>query len=258
MREMQTIAIFNQKGGVAKTTTTLALAEVLSSKGKSILLVDLDPQASLSFIVSHANDKDVYVEDIMKRYIEDDMSYVSEAINAGDLFDYVKSTLKLSKLALELTGVLSAEKILDSILGPIKTQYDYILIDTSPSLSLLSYNSLYAADECLIPAVADRLCLQSIDLSLETIHNFKRRVNHEVNVLGILFTCFDQRLKLTREIVGLVEETYLKFIKVFKTKIRKSVKAQEAIQYSCSVNTFAPDSNTAIDYEAFVEEMLNE
>jgi chromosome partitioning protein len=248
------IAITNQKGGVGKTTTAINLAAALASKGLKTLLIDLDPQAnsSMSFIDVHASDKsiygalaepDIHIEEVIQQV--EDMPSLSVA----------PSSISLAKIESKLLGEFDSYYRLKDELERIKGQHDYVVIDTPPTLGIITVNALVAATHVLIPIQSSYFALEGTDDLLETIDKIKLRANPELQILGALLTLYDKRTRLSRDIHAQVEQAFGE--KLFDTVISKSVRLEESPAYQESIFTFAPRSSGAFEYYKLSEEILS-
>lgn len=193
------IAIANQKGGVAKTTTAVNVAAALGALGQRVLLIDMDPQAGCSLLIgiqAHTLPRTIY------HALRDETVSIRSIIQKTDVgFDLVPSNIYLSEAELTLNSVWSREYVLKRKLEPLHNDYDYIIIDTPPTLGILTINSLTAAQHVLIPAAAQYMSLQGLDLLLGTIDQVRRNLNSELTVMGILPTMYDRRTTHSEDIV---------------------------------------------------------
>ncbi len=247
------IAIANQKGGVGKTTTAINLSAALAQKGLRTLLVDLDPQAnsSMSFVDIHGLERsmfealtepDVHVRDI-----------VQPAPKVPQL-DVAPATIALAKIEAKLIGEIDSHYRLKDELDAVHDTYDYIVIDTPPTLGIITVNALVAATHVLIPIQASYFALEGTDDLLETVDKIKARANPQLQVLGALITLFDKRTLLSKDIHEQIERVFGK--KVFKTVISKSVRLEESPAYRESIFTFSPRSSGAFEYYRLSEEVV--
>lgn len=259
MAEIITVA--NRKGGVGKTTTTLNLAYSLKELGKKVLVIDLDPQANLTrcFGIENANELTDTIGHLLMQELEEEESYsAKEYILSYDGIDFIPSSIYLSVIETQMKAETGSERILSSILEPMREQYDYILIDTSPSLNILTINAICATDTVLITADTQMFAMFGIDELLKTIKKIKKRVNLKLSVRGILLTMCDNRTNLSKLISEQVEETYGKKITVFQTKIPKTVKVGEAIYSGQSIKKYAKGSSVDIAYDNLAKEICYE
>jgi chromosome partitioning protein len=241
---------FNHKGGVGKTTTTLNLAAALKRQGKSILLVDIDPQANLTTSAGIAADVSPTVDAVFREQLQARACIVKTS--SGDV---IPSTLDLSKAERDITNVIDRERILKRQLEPLRDEYDYILIDCPPSLGNLSINGIVAADKAFIPVQTEMLALKGLPVVLEIIDELHRkRVNPSLEVGGIIATMYDERKVVCKTVMNQLRNVFGD--KVFSTLIRDNVALAEAPASGKSIFEYAPKSHGATDYEALCMEFL--
>ena len=259
MAEIITVA--NRKGGVGKTTTTLNLAYSLRELGKKVFVIDLDPQANLTrcFGIENANELTETIGHLLMAELEEEENYsVEEYILSYDGIDFIPSSIYLSVTETQMKSETGSERILSSILEPMREQYDYILIDTSPSLNILTINALCASDSVLITADTQLFAIVGISELLKTIQKIKKRVNPKLKVQGILLTMCENRTNLSKTLTEQVEEMFQGRIKVFQTKIPKTVKVGEAIYSGQSIKKYAKGSSVDIAYDNLAKEICYE
>jgi len=242
------ISIINQKGGTGKTTTAINLGRALALNNQKVLLVDIDPQGNLSYSLSIADDVNGLSEVMMGEVTLD------EAIVSKEGVDVLPSNLLLADIELTLHKVENRERILDEVLGKVKKEYDYILIDCPPSLSLLTVNALTTSDNVIIPILLDVLSLQGLRQIIGTMDKIKHAFNEDLQLLGVLAVNVDERKKLSKEIMELINNKFE--APMFVNYIRTNVKAAEAPSFGCSVIEYAPKSNSAKDYCNLAKEIL--
>jgi chromosome partitioning protein len=248
------VAITNQKGGVGKTTTAINLAAALAMKGLRTLLVDLDPQAnsSMSFVDVHSLERSIY-----DALVEPNVG-VSDVIVAADkptgLF-VAPASIALAKLEAKLLGEIDGHFRLKDALEKVKDGYDYIVIDTPPTLGLITVNALVASTHVMIPIQSSYFALEGTDDLLETIDKVKARANPQLQILGAVITLYDKRTLLARDIRSEIKKVFGN--KIFKTVISKSVRLEESPAYRESIFTFAPRSSGAFEYYKLSEEVLS-
>ncbi|MGB0932385.1 MAG: ParA family protein, partial [Chitinophagales bacterium] len=241
------ITFSNHKGGVGKTTSTVNVGVALSQMGQKVLLIDLDPQANLtqSFGITKA-DFNIY-EALIGRY---ELRWVS--INEN--LDVVPSTLDLSGAEIELSGEPGREFILRELIEPIRDQYDYILLDTPPSLGLLTVNALATTNAVYIPLQAEYLALQGLTKLTTVIRKIQRRLNRKLELGGVFLTQYDNRKILNREVAQTVADFFKD--KVFKTKIRNNISLAEAPSLGKDIFNYSKKSNGAKDYMSLSKEII--
>ena len=245
------IAVTNQKGGVGKTTTCAALCGGLSQMGYKVLAVDLDPQGNLSFSLGVEVEDNYTIYDVLK-----DNCDIDEAIIHGEHCDVVPSNILLSGLELEMTGV-GREYVLREQLNYIKKDYDYIILDTPPALSVLTINAYTASDELVIPMLCEILSLQGIAQLKQTIFAVKRYYNKSLCVRGILLNKYNGRYTLTKEVEELAQMIAKQLdTTIFNTKISACVSIAEAPAHGESIITYSPKSKGALEFKAFINELI--
>ena len=255
----QVITIANRKGGVGKTTTTLNLACSLRELGKKILVIDLDPQANLTRCFDVGNSENIKtVGHLLTAELEEESYSVEEYILSYDEMDIIPSSIFLSAVETQMRSETGSERILSEIINQIREHYDYILIDTSPSLNILTINALCASDSVLIVADTQLFAIVGIGELLKTIQKIKKRVNPKLKVQGILLTMCENRTNLSKTLTEQVEEMFQKKIKVFQTKIPKTVKVGEAIYSGQSIKKYAKGSSVDIAYDNLAKEICYE
>lgn len=240
------ISISNHKGGVGKTTSTINIGSGLAALGNRVLLIDLDPQANLSQSLGITHPGSTIYGALRGEY-------ALEPIEVFKDVDVVPSSLDLSGAEVELSAEAGREYILKELLEPLRASYDYILIDSPPSLGLLTINAFTASDEVLIPLQAEFLALQGLAKLLEVIEKIKKRLNKALEVGGVFITQYDSRKVLNRDVASTIEAHFKE--KLFKTRIRANVALAEAPSVGRDIYTYAPKSKGAEDYFSLSKEV---
>ena len=247
------IAITNQKGGVGKTTTSLNLSAALAFMGKSTLLVDMDPQGhSTISCVMDPQSITMSLYDVLIKNEEKIEKVILKSTIPG--LDVAISKISMAKLEPSLLGEIDGHYRLKDTLETVKKKYEFILIDTPPTLGLITLNSLVAADRILIPIQASYLSLEGTDDLLETIEKVKKVTNPSLEIIGVAITMHDRRTNISKDAVDRVKKVFGR--KVFRTIISKSVKLEESPAYKESIFTFAPYSVGAKQYQKLAEELI--
>lgn len=248
------IAITNQKGGVGKTTTALNISAALALMGNKILLIDTDPQAHSTLSV--LNDPTAHSKSLYDVLMQPDTAFDSVvATSTIPGLDIAVSKISMAKLEPSLLGEIDGHYRLKDVLEPVRSKYSHIVIDTPPTLGLITLNSLVAATHLLIPIQSSYLCLEGTDDLLETIDKVKKVANPDLKILGILITLHDRRTNMSRDVVRRIRKVFGDL--VFKTHISKSVKLEESPAYKESIFTYAPHSVGAQQYRKIAEEIID-
>jgi chromosome partitioning protein len=244
------IAFANQKGGVAKTTSTLNLAAALSEDGYRVLAVDMDPQGNLTMSQGLNPDSiDRSMFDVLVHRLP-----IESVIEKTEI-DLAVSSIDLAGAELALSSMIGRERALEKALGAVKGDYDYVLVDTPPSLGLLTINALVAADHVIVPVQCEYLSLRGLVQLENTLSMIRENLNPDVEIMGILPTMFDRRTLHAREAVEILEENFGDL--VFKTRIKKTIRYAEAPVKGTSVLKYDPSGNAANAYRDLAKEVLN-
>lgn len=242
------IAVANQKGGVAKTTTVHALAAGLVERGRSVLTIDLDPQASLTFAMGVEEEPEPSMHDVMMGRIQ-----IAEILYESNEIDLAPSSIDLAGSEVHLLTRTGREFVLQRALRPHLDDYDYIFIDCPPSLGILTINALTVAGEVIIPVQAETLSHRGVGQLLETVEEVKQFTNPDLRVGGVVVTMFDSRTNLGQEVVATLKANH--DLRVFEPPIPKSVRVAEAPGRGLSVLTHASTSKPADAYRRIAEEV---
>jgi len=240
------ISISNHKGGVGKTTSAINIGAGLNILGKKVLLVDLDPQANLSQSLNLTDQERTI-------YVAIRGEYKLEPVEVVRGLDVLPSTLDLSGAEVELSGEAGREYILRELLEPLRASYNYIIIDTPPSLGLLTINALTASTEVLIPLQAQYLALRGLTKLLEVVDKIKKRLNKELRVGGVFITQYDNRKILNRDVVATIEAHFKE--ELFTTRIRDNIALAEAPTQGLDIFRYQPKSYGAEDYLSLCKEI---
>jgi len=258
---MPVICIVNQKGGVGKTTSAAALAHGLSEHGKRVLLVDWDPQGSLTISLGFNPEqlqKTVY-NALLAVVNGNGTQSILDAITATNnpAVDLAPANVELSQAQLDLVTIPQREQVLKKMIQPVRRKYDFILIDCLPSLGLLTINALVAADKVLIPLQADFLAMKGLALLLSTIIRVKERLNPGLEIAGVVFTMTNPRTLHCKEVMDVTKRAFSNRIHVFETVIPASVRFKEAPAAGQSILSYAPDSDGAQAYRLLTKEVMD-
>ncbi len=262
---MHIIAVANQKGGVGKTATTMNLGAALAEQGKRVLLVDLDQQGNLTMYTGIADpDETLEVEQtlytVLSSYADPKKKPIpakSIIMNIADNLSLLPTNGELGALDLELVNSYSRETILKRALDPIKADYDYILFDCPPDLSLIVVNALTAADSVLIPLQAEYLATRGVQRLIRIVDFVQQRLNEQLTIAGIAITMADHRTSHTKQIIQATRENFNGHIKVFNTIVKTSVRMKEAPASGSSILTYDPKGEVATAYRALAKEVIN-
>lgn len=255
----KTLAIVNQKGGVGKTTTTANLGIGLANSGKKVLLVDCDPQASLTVSLGYSqpDELEITLTDLLKKVLLDESFQPTDGILPhAEGVDLLPANIALSGMEVSLVNAMSRETILKQYLEPVRKSYDYILIDCMPSLGMLTINALAAADSVLIPVQAQYLPAKGMEQLLQTIGKVRRQINPSLQIDGILLEMVDNRTNYARDMAALLKETYGGKLRIFDAEIPHSIRAAEISAEGKSIYSHDPNGKVAEAYRSLTKEVL--
>ena len=253
------IAVVNQKGGTGKTTTTENLGVGLAMEGKKVLLVDVDPQGSLTISMGwqQPDELPTTLSTLMQKAMNDQPIQPGEGIlHHAEGVDLIPANIELAGLEVALVNSMNREKMLKQVLDGAKREYDYILLDCMPSLGMLTINALAAADTTLIPVQAQYLSAKGLEQLLQTIGKVRRQINPKLKIEGILLTMTDSRTNYGKQIDTLIRQAYGSKIKVFDQTIPRSVRAAETSAAGKSIFQHDPKGKVAEAYQSLAREVL--
>ncbi|BCN29506.1 ParA family protein [Anaeromicropila herbilytica] len=253
-------AVVNQKGGVGKTTTTLNLGYALAEKGKKVLLIDLDPQSSLTVSLGYDDNDSITttIASLMSMVIEDEeLPDKKEYIISVGAIDVIPCNIELSAIEVSLVNAMSREMILKTVMQEFKEYYDYIIIDCSPSLGMLTINALAACNSVIIPVTPEYLSAKGLELLLRNIIRVKKKINEKISIDGILLTMYVERMNLSKEIKEMIEDAYGKTVHIYTNRIPKSVKVGESTMKNKTIIEYAKNNKVAIAYQELAKEVLD-
>ncbi len=260
-RQCKVISVSNQKGGVGKSVSCVNLGIGLSKKGYKVLLIDADPQGSMTISLGYSepDDMEYTLASLMTNIVDDELLNLEKVIlHHAEGVDLIPANIELSAIEVSLVNVMSRELILRALIDQLRHFYDYILIDCMPSLGMMTINALACADSVLIPVQAAYLPVKGLQQLIKTISRVKKQLNPTLKIEGILLTMVDYRTNYARDISLMVYDTYSSTIRVFETEIPMSVRAAEICVEGKSIYTYDPKGKVALAYTQLTEEVLKE
>ena len=259
VKKAKVIAVVNQKGGTGKTTTTENLGIGLVKEGNKVLLIDMDPQGSLTISLGYPRPDEMYptISDVLGNIIQESLLDPRKGIiHHREGVELMPGNIELSGMEVSLVNIMSRETVLKQYLEHIKKEYDYILLDCMSSLGMITMNALVAADSVLIPVQAQYLSAKGLEQLLQTVGKVRRQINPRLKIDGIILTMVDKRTNYAKEISALVRDVYGGNIRVFKTDIPHSVRAAEISAEGKSIFEHDPKGKVAEAYRELTKEVI--
>lgn len=254
------IAIANQKGGVGKTTTAVNLGIGLANEGKKVLVIDCDAQANLTESLGYRNpdNMDKTLSTLMQKIMEEQPLKPNEGIlRHEEGIDVIPSNIELSGIETALVNTMSRERVLKNYIDTVKDRYDYVILDCTPSLGMLTINAFVASNEVIIPVQAHFLPAKGLEQLMRTVTKVKRQINPNLKIGGILLTMVDSRTNFAKGISSLIRDTYGSKLKIFKTEIPLSVRAAETSATGKSIYAYDKNGKAAEAYRNLTKEVIS-
>lgn len=261
MKMSKVISICTQKGGVAKTTSTANLGVALARQGNRVLLVDFDPQADLTICFGYTNPDalDVTISTMMLKAINEENFDCFEGIKqTGEGVCLIPSNLELSALEMSIVGTMNRERVLSRYLDKVKRDFDYVLIDCPPSLSMITINALSAADSVIIPVQAHYLPAKGMEQLINTVERVRKYVNPNLKIDGVLMTLVDNRTNFAKEVPEIIRQSYGNKLRIFDTQIPMRIKAAETPARGVSIFSYDPKNDVAKAYDSLSREVIRD
>lgn len=258
MEQCKVISIVNQKGGVGKTTTTVNLGIGLTKLNKRVLLIDADPQGSMTISLGNRqpDDLDNTLATVLRSIVEEkEIPYREGILKHAEGVEYIPSNIELSGIETGLVNIMSREYVLKELINQVRKAYDYILIDCMPSLGMLTINAMVAADSLIIPSQPSFLSAKGLDLLLGSVARVRRTINSRLRIDGILLTMVDGRTNNAKNIIASLKATIGQNIRIFDTEIPHSVRAAECSLTGQSIYTYEKNGKLAQAYEKLTKEV---
>ena len=259
MNQSHIVAVSNQKGGVGKSTTTVNLAAGLVRHGKRVLVIDADPQGNLTQMLGWQQPErlDVTLSSFVEDFMADrPLPWSDGILHNAEGIDLLPANIELSGTEVSLFQAMSREQVLKNILEDCSVSYDYVLIDSSPSLGMLTINALTASNRVIIPVQTGYLPAKGLELLLKTVNRVQRQINPALQIEGILLTMVDYRTNFSKDLISLIRNTYGSHLRVFQSEIPFSVRAAEMSAEGQSIFKYDPNGKVAAAYEALTSEVL--